>query len=67
MALRILEERRILLLKMLEEEAGKGWVRSAASKQERALELETHIGRVRGMLFAANDDKDLRGNQMAGV
>jgi two-component system chemotaxis response regulator CheB len=65
--LRILEERRSLLLKMSEEEASKGWTRSAASKQERAGELETHIGRVKEMLFDATDDKDVRGNQMAGT
>lgn len=51
--LRILEERRSLLLKMAAEEERKGWARSANFKRERAGELEVHISRVRELLFAA--------------
>lgn len=56
-ALRILEERRNLLHRMSEEESSKGWVRSAASKRSRAKELETHIGRLKEMLFQATNDE----------
>lgn len=57
-ALRILEERRNLLLRMSEEEERKGWVRSAANKARRADELQVHIGRIKDLLFASTDDPE---------
>ena len=57
-ALRILEERRNLLNKMAEEEGSKGWVKSSGSKQKRADELETHINRLKEILFHSTDDPD---------
>ena len=57
-ALRVLEERRNLLNKMSAEETGKGWVRSAADKTERAHELEAHISRLKETLFNSTDDPD---------
>lgn len=50
-ALRMMEERRNLLKKMSTEEQSKGWVKSAASKLQRALELEEHIDRLKKILF----------------
>jgi two-component system chemotaxis response regulator CheB len=50
-ALRMLEERRDLLKKMIREESSKGWLRSAVHKQERVEELEVHIERLRTILF----------------
>lgn len=57
-ALRILEERRNLLNKMSEEEQSKGWVKSSGNKQKRAEELETHISRLKEVLFNSTDDPD---------
>ncbi|RYY95457.1 MAG: chemotaxis protein CheB [Chitinophagaceae bacterium] len=51
-ALRMMEERRLLLKKMAEEETGKGWFHSAAQKRERELEMHTHIERLKQILFA---------------
>jgi two-component system chemotaxis response regulator CheB len=50
-ALRMMEERRNLLRKMSDEERGKGWQRSADLKQERAVDLEEHINRLKQILF----------------
>ncbi|HEX8278614.1 MAG TPA: hypothetical protein VF540_07955 [Segetibacter sp.] len=50
-ALRMMEERRNLLRKMSEEERGKGWLRSAEIKLERAVDLEQHIDRLKEILF----------------
>ena len=57
-ALRIMEERRSLLNKMAEEERSKGWVKSSGNKQKRADELETHIRRLKELLFNSADDPD---------
>ena len=57
-ALRILEERRNLLLKMSEEEEKKGWIASAANKARRADELQVHIGRIKEVLFSSTDDPE---------
>jgi two-component system chemotaxis response regulator CheB len=56
-ALRMMEERRSLLLKMATEETRKGWVRSALQKQERIRELEVHINRIKQILF--NEQKTI--------
>ncbi len=51
-ALRMMEERRLLLDKMSKEEQGKGWVHSAEQKRTRASEMKTHIERLKELLFA---------------
>ena len=56
-ALRILEERKSLLDKMAKEESSKGWIRSAGSKTERSAELQTHIERLKEVLFQTKDNK----------
>jgi two-component system chemotaxis response regulator CheB len=66
-ALRILEERRNLLLKMAEEEGSKGWTKSAGNKKNRAEELDVHIGRLKDILFAATDDPEPTKEQMLGI
>ena len=65
--LRILEERRNLLYKMAEEERSKGWERSALNKISRAEELETHIGRIKGILFESTDDPDPTREELEGI
>jgi two-component system chemotaxis response regulator CheB len=50
-ALRILEERRMLLEKISDEEDDKGWTRMAAVKKQRAKEMEEHIERLKSFLF----------------
>jgi two-component system chemotaxis response regulator CheB len=52
-ALRMMEERRLLLKRMAEEEVGKGWVHSAALKRTRESEIKTHIERLKEILFAS--------------
>lgn len=49
--LRMLEERRNLLMKIAEEEENKGWLRSASYKLSRIEELKVHINRLREILF----------------
>jgi two-component system, chemotaxis family, protein-glutamate methylesterase/glutaminase len=51
-ALRMMEERRLLLEKMSREERGKGWMHSAEQKQVRSAEMRTHIERLKELLFA---------------
>ena len=53
MALRMMEERKQLLEKIAEEEGGKGWIRMAASKKERVIDLQSHIERLKQILFDA--------------
>jgi two-component system, chemotaxis family, protein-glutamate methylesterase/glutaminase len=65
-ALRILEERRNLLNRMAEEEAGKGWASSARNKKGRAAELEEHIGRIKDILFHTTDDPEPTHLQLEG-
>ena len=55
-AMRMLEERRNLLQKMAGEEESKGWLRNAENKKERAHDLQTHIERLKQILF--EDKKD---------
>jgi two-component system chemotaxis response regulator CheB len=50
-AMRMLEERRDLLRKMIQEEISKGWVRSAEYKHQRLDELNVHIERLKALLF----------------
>jgi two-component system, chemotaxis family, protein-glutamate methylesterase/glutaminase len=57
--LRILEERRNLLIKIAEEEKSKGWERSATNKLERVKELKVHINRIREILFDVTETNDL--------
>lgn len=52
-ALRMMEERRLLLKKMAAEETAKGWTHSAAQKREREGEMRRHIERLKEILYAA--------------
>ena len=52
-ATRMMEERRNLLTRMAKEEKSKGWVHSAALKQERAEEMKMHIDRLKEILYSA--------------
>jgi two-component system, chemotaxis family, protein-glutamate methylesterase/glutaminase len=52
-ALRMMEERKQLMEKMAKEENSKGWVHSANAKEERAVEMTTHIDRLKQLLFDA--------------
>jgi two-component system, chemotaxis family, protein-glutamate methylesterase/glutaminase len=54
-ALRMLEERKNLLEKMATEEMGKGWQRSATLRRTRASELQSHIERLKDILFHTKD------------
>jgi two-component system, chemotaxis family, protein-glutamate methylesterase/glutaminase len=49
-ALRMMEERRQLLIKMAGEENSKGWIKTASKKTERAAELQLHIERLKQLL-----------------
>jgi two-component system chemotaxis response regulator CheB len=51
-AMRMMEERRLLLKKMSKEESEKGWVHSAAQKKEREAEMSKHISRLKDILFS---------------
>lgn len=55
-ALRMIEERWMLLLKISEEENNKGLKRLADSHKKRANELEEHIQKLKELLFAAQKD-----------
>jgi two-component system, chemotaxis family, protein-glutamate methylesterase/glutaminase len=55
-ALRMMEERKQLMDKMAREENGKGWVRSAKAKEERATEMDVHIERLKQILFDAKNN-----------
>jgi two-component system chemotaxis response regulator CheB len=59
-ALRMMEERRQLLLKMAGEEKSKGWERSACNKAKRALELKVHIDRLKQLLFDTQKENQQR-------
>jgi two-component system chemotaxis response regulator CheB len=50
-ALRMLEERKDLMKKMVKEESRKGWIRAAEIKLERIKELEEHTDRLKTILF----------------
>ena len=52
-ATRMMEERRNLLTRMAAEEKSKGWMHSAALKQERAEEMKMHIDRLKEILYSA--------------
>lgn len=65
-ALRILEERRNLLVKMAEEEESKGWVKSSGNKRMRSGELEQHIRRLKDILFTSTDDPEPTRLQLDG-
>jgi two-component system, chemotaxis family, protein-glutamate methylesterase/glutaminase len=55
-ALRMMEERRLLLKKLITEETDRGWLRSASLKQEREEEMQRHIDRLKEVLFAAQSE-----------
>jgi two-component system chemotaxis response regulator CheB len=50
-ALRMLEERKDLMKKMVKEESRKGWIKAAEMKLERIQELEEHTDRLKTILF----------------
>ena len=50
-ALRMLEERKNLLLKMADEEQRKGWMKGATSKKARATELDVHVKKLKDILI----------------
>jgi two-component system, chemotaxis family, protein-glutamate methylesterase/glutaminase len=50
-ALRMMEERKNLLDKMAGEEKRKGWKSTAQNKEERARDLNTHIERLKEILY----------------
>ena len=55
-ALRMMEERRMLLNKISEEENTKGLSRLANSHKQRATELEAHIEKLKELLFSTQKD-----------
>ncbi len=59
-ALRMLEERKNLLVKMAKEERSKGWLRMSAAKESRAAELEVHIERLKNILFQSTEESATR-------
>ena len=60
-ALRMMEERRLLLKKMATEEEGKGWHRSAGQKRAREAEMRQHIDRLREILYASQAHQERSG------
>jgi two-component system chemotaxis response regulator CheB len=50
-ALRMMEERRTLLLKMARRDSERGYQSTAKQQQERAKEMETHIENLKQLLF----------------
>jgi two-component system chemotaxis response regulator CheB len=51
-ALRMMEERRSLLLKMEKRDRERGYESSAGQHRERALEMEVHIENLKQILFS---------------
>jgi two-component system chemotaxis response regulator CheB len=55
-ALRMMEERRNLLLKISRDETSKGLKRLSLDHQKRAEELERHIEKLKSLLFSSHED-----------
>ncbi|MDB5250103.1 MAG: hypothetical protein JWQ40_4497 [Segetibacter sp.] len=55
-ALRMMEERRSLLMKLSEDDTGKGLSRLALSHRQRAMDLEKHIQKLKEVLFLTKKD-----------
>lgn len=55
-ALRMMEERKTLLKKISQEESNKGLLRLANVHEQKATELETHINKLKQVLFDAQKD-----------
>lgn len=55
-ALRMMEERRNLLTKLAEDNVKKGFARLSADHRQRADELETHIERIKEILFVTQNN-----------
>jgi two-component system chemotaxis response regulator CheB len=55
-ALRMMEERRSLLMKLSEDDTGKGLSRLALSHKQRAMDLEKHIQKLKEVLFLTKKD-----------
>jgi two-component system chemotaxis response regulator CheB len=54
-ALRMMEERRALLMKLAKRDAERGYSSSAQIHKEKAKELEVHIDNLKQILFASSD------------
>ncbi|PSR53111.1 hypothetical protein AHMF7605_06005 [Adhaeribacter arboris] len=52
--MRILEERRTMLMTMAAQDRGKGQTRWAEMQQERANEMKVHVDRIREILLSRN-------------
>ncbi len=57
-ALRMMEERRLLLEKLATEERKRGWKRTAEAKEERAVELRNHVERLKRLLLDAKQNAE---------
>ena len=57
-AIRVLEERRNLLVSLSRNEEQKGNPRSSSSKRERADSIQVHVERLKGMLMDMGETKD---------
>ncbi len=55
-ALRMMEERRLLLNKLSDKETNKGLSKLGLSHNQRALELEGHIEKLKELLFLTKKD-----------
>jgi two-component system, chemotaxis family, protein-glutamate methylesterase/glutaminase len=55
-ALRMMEERKLLLERMASQEKSKGWKRTAVDKEDRATDLQEHIERLKQILFSTQAD-----------
>lgn len=55
-ALRMMEERKVLLKKISEKETNKGLSKLGLSHNQRALELEGHIDQLKELLFLTRKD-----------
>ncbi len=58
-ALRIMEERRVLLKKLEYTNAGKGFKHVAGTYHQKALELEMHIQKLKDIVFALQESKEV--------
>lgn len=56
-ALRMMEERKILYKKTSSEESNKGLLRLSLSHQQKADELEEHIAKLKNLLIYTQKDK----------
>ncbi|RYY08760.1 MAG: hypothetical protein EOO04_39500 [Chitinophagaceae bacterium] len=55
-SVRMMEEKRNLLLKLCDQDRSKGFVKLSADYLQRALEYEQHIKTIRQLLFSLHDN-----------